>query len=285
MKFQQGSDLDSFILQALREDVGDGDHTSDACIPFVAMGEAKLIIKDNGILAGVAVANEIFCRVDKSLTIRFNNKDGDRVKKGDIAFIVRGKARSILKAERLVLNIMQRMSGIATHTFLITEQLKGLKTKLLDTRKTTPGFRAFEKKAVKIGGGINHRFGLFDMMMVKDNHVDFAGGIKDAILAAQKHNLKKNLQLKIEVEARNLAEVEQIISVGGIHRIMLDNFSIADLKKAVKLINHQFETEASGKITIKNIRSYAKCGVDYVSVGALTHSYKSLDMSLKAIRK
>lgn len=275
--------LHDFISNALTEDIGDGDHTSLACIPSDAVSKAHLLVKDNGILAGVEVALEIFKIVDSALHLTVFKTDGSEIKKGDIVLIVEGKAQSILKAERLVLNCMQRMSGIASATHLIVTQLTGLKTKVLDTRKTTPGMRLLEKMAVKIGGGENHRFGLYDMMMIKDNHNDYAGGIEKAIRSANAYLLKNKLDLKIEIEARNLTEVKEILSIGQVNRIMLDNFSIADLKTAVKLIGGTFETEASGGITIDTIRDYAECGVDFISVGALTHSIKSLDLSLKAI--
>lgn len=276
--------LQDFIKNALAEDVGDGDHTSLACIPQSSNSKAHLLVKDEGILAGVAVALEIFKLVDDKLKIKVNLLDGAKVKKGDIALYVEGSAQSILKAERLVLNCMQRMSGIATATYQISQKLIGLKTKVLDTRKTTPGMRFLEKMAVKIGGGENHRFGLYDMIMIKDNHNDFAGGIEKSIFAVNHYLKSNNLNLKIEIEARNLNEVKEILAIGKIDRIMLDNFSLADLKTAVQLINGKFETEASGGINSDTIRDYALCGVDFVSVGALTHSIKSLDLSLKAIK-
>lgn len=278
-------DKENFIKQALAEDVGDGDHSSLACIPPNAFGKAKLLAKENGVLAGVALAIEIFKHVDASLSTEVLLKDGDKIKTGDVAFIVAGKKQSILKAERLVLNLMQRMSGIAGYTSEIVELLKGTKAKVLDTRKTTPLLRAIEKQAVKIGGGINHRFGLYDMIMLKDNHIDYAGGIEAAITNTKKYLADSGKNLQIEVEARNMEEVIEIMRVGGIHRIMLDNFTPAETLEAVKLINGKFETESSGGITIHNIRSYAECGVDYISVGALTHSVKSLDLSLKAIEE
>lgn len=276
--------LKDFIANALAEDVGDGDHTSLACIPASAKGKARLLVKENGVLAGVEVALQIFRQVDRSLNVDVFMRDGDRIKKGDIVLHAEGKAQSILTAERLVLNCMQRMSGISTATARLMKLCKGTGAKVIDTRKTTPGFRALEKWAVKIGGGGNHRFGLYDMILIKDNHVDYAGGIHEAITAAQKYLKKKGKNLKIEVETRNLDEVKEAIETGGIHRIMLDNFSIPELKKAVKLINGQLETEASGGINEKNIRKYAECGVDYISSGALTHTIKSLDLSLKAFR-
>ena len=255
-----------------------------ACIQEGAKGRAKLLIKEAGILAGVKVAIAVFDEADKNILMQTLICDGAMVLPGEIAFIVSGNQRSILRSERLVLNIMQRMSGIATRTREYVDRLKGLKTKILDTRKTTPGMRFLEKEAVKIGGGENHRMGLYDMIMLKDNHIDYAGGIKEAIRRTTEYLkvLKKNLN--IEIEARNLQDVEEIISIGGVNRIMLDNFGIDDTRAAVKIINGKFETESSGGITLENIRLYAECGVDYISVGALTHQIKSLDMSLKAIR-
>lgn len=272
-----------FIDQALAEDMGDGDHTSLACIPSSAKGKAHLLVKENGILAGAELALEIFKQVDKSLKIKVFITDGKPIKKGDVVLIVEGKAQSILLAERLVLNCMQRMSGIATYTNKLVQLCKGTKTKVIDTRKTTPNLRGLEKWAVVLGGGENHRIGLYDMILIKDNHIDYAGGIKQAIEAANAYLRSKNKKLKIEVEARNLEEVKQILAIGNVHRIMLDNFTTADIKKAVKIINGKYETEASGGITEQTITSYAKCGVDFISVGALTHSIKSLDLSLKAI--
>jgi len=272
-----------FILSALSEDMGDGDHTSLACIPDSAKGKAQLLVKENGIVAGVALALEIFKQVDKNLKVTTFIKDGTAIKKGDIILTVEGKAQSILLAERLVLNCMQRMSGIATYTNKLVQLCKGTPAKVIDTRKTTPTIRGLEKWSVIIGGGANHRIGLYDMILIKDNHIDYAGGIKQAIEAANKYLKEKRKKLKIEVEARNLNEVKQILAVGKVNRIMLDNFSITDLKKAIALIDHRYETEASGGITEKNIKNYAKCGVDFISVGALTHNIKSLDLSLKAI--
>jgi len=276
-------ELNEFIERALHEDVKNGDHTSLACIPADAMGKAHLLVKKNGILAGMDLAALIFQKVDKRIVINPLLKDGDTIAIGDIAFTIEGPANSLLTAERLVLNCMQRMSGIATKTYEINKLIEGTKAKVLDTRKTTPGFRLLEKLAVKIGGGSNHRFGLYDMMMIKDNHIDFAGGIKQAIKKAVSYQESKGLSLKIEVEARNLKEVEEILAVGHIHRIMLDNFSYEDTRTAVNLINGKYEIEASGGITKENIRAYAECGVDFISVGALTHSASSLDLSLKAI--
>ncbi|MFB9845221.1 carboxylating nicotinate-nucleotide diphosphorylase [Mucilaginibacter ginsenosidivorans] len=277
--------IDQFITNALAEDVGDGDHTSLATIPGNTNGKAKLLIKDHGILAGVELAAEIFRRVDEKLNLIILMHDGDAVKPGDIAFEVTGDAKSILKAERLVLNCMQRMSGIATKTHQIVELLKGTGARVLDTRKTTPGIRYLEKWAVRIGGGVNHRTGLYDMILIKDNHVDYSGGIKPAIENAKQYLQLNNKKLDIEIEVRNLGELDQVLQTGGVNRILLDNFNFDDLRKAVKTINGRYDTEASGGITTDNIRQYAECGVDYISVGALTHSVKSLDMSLKAVKE
>jgi nicotinate-nucleotide pyrophosphorylase (carboxylating) len=273
-----------FIKNALAEDVGDGDHTSLSTIPVDAIGKAKLLVKDNGILAGVELAKMIFKIVDKSLKIKVLIKDGEPIKYGDIALYVEGSDRSILTAERLVLNCMQRMSGIATTTHQIVKQLEGTKTKVLDTRKTTPGFRMIEKWAVKIGGGENHRFGLFDMILIKDNHVDYAGGIKNALNAAHQYLKDKNKNLPIEIEVRNLEELEEVLKIGGIIRIMLDNFNYENLRQAVKIVNGRYPLEASGGINPENVRQYAECGVEYLSMGYLTHSAKSLDLSLKAVK-
>lgn len=274
--------ISQFIKNALAEDVGDGDHTSLSTIPAGTQGKAKLLIKDHGILAGIALALEIFSVVDSSLKVDVLIKDGADVNVGDIALTVSGSTHSILIAERLVLNCMQRMSGIATKTHQIVSLLRDTKTKLLDTRKTTPGLRYLEKWAVRIGGGVNHRIGLYDMILIKDNHVDYAGGISNAISAAKKYLNDKNKLLQIEIEVRNITELNQVIEAGGADRIMLDNFSFIDLKKAVELIDGRYITEASGGITEENVVEYAACGVDYISMGALTHSVKSLDMSLKA---
>jgi len=274
--------IENFIRNAIEEDVKDGDHTSLACIPFNANGKAKLLVKQKGILSGLEVAKIVFDIVDKDLKMECFISDGSVININDIVFIVYGRVISILKAERLVLNIMQRMSGIATQTNEYVKKLKGLKTKVLDTRKTTPGMRYFEKLAVKTGGGENHRMGLYDMIMIKDNHIDFAGGIKQAVNATKNYLNYNNLKLKIEVEARSLNDVEEILAVGGIDRIMLDNFNIENTIIAVKLIDGKYEIESSGGITLNTIRKYAECGVDYVSVGALTHQIKSLDLSLKA---
>jgi nicotinate-nucleotide pyrophosphorylase (carboxylating) len=274
--------LREFILKSLAEDLGDGDHSSLACIPEEANGKAKLLIKEKGILAGIRVSTELFSIVDKDLKPDVVLGDGTIVFPGNIAFFLTGRQQSILKLERLVLNILQRMSGIATSTHEYANRLKGLKTKLLDTRKTTPGFRFLEKEAVRIGGGLNHRMGLFDMIMLKDNHIDYAGGINKAIYKTREYLKRNNLNLKIEIEARSLEDVRTILSAGGVDRIMLDNFSIEDTRMAVKEISGRFETESSGGIDLSTIRSYAECGVDFISVGALTHHIRSLDMSLKS---
>jgi nicotinate-nucleotide pyrophosphorylase (carboxylating) len=276
--------LKELIINSLHEDIGDGDHSSIACIPGNESGKAKLLIKQSGILAGISVAKEVFNIVDPGLLMDTFLHDGTEVKHGDIAFHVSGNVRSILKSERLVLNIMQRMSGIATATHEYAQKLKGLKTKILDTRKTSPGLRILEKEAVRTGGGMNHRMGLYDMIMLKDNHIDYAGGIPNAIKRTNDYLKSNNLNLKIEIEARNLEDVEIIMATGGVDRIMLDNFNIENTKAAVRLINGRFETESSGGITLDTIRSYAECGVDFISVGALTHHIKSLDMSLKAFK-
>lgn len=276
------SDISFFIQNALLEDVGSGDHTSLSSIPSNANNKAHLLVKDKGILAGVELSKYIFEAVDPSLMLHFLMKDGEEMKKGDVVLEVNGSAQSILKAERLVLNCMQRMSGIATYTKSLNTLIEGTGARLLDTRKTTPNFRIPEKWAVKIGGGTNHRFGLFDMILLKDNHVDYAGGIKNAVQAAKQYLKNTGLSLDIELETRSLEEVEQALTEGGIKRIMLDNMPLEMLKAAVKLINKKTETEASGGITEATIRNVALCGVDYISVGALTHSVKSLDLSLKA---
>ncbi len=271
------------IDNALREDIGDGDHSTLACVPAHAIGKAQLIIKEDGILAGIELAEIIFKRFDPSLQIEILLEDGKAVKSGDVAFIVSGSSRSILTTERLVLNCMQRMSGIATQTNKIVSCIEGCATKLLDTRKTTPGIRLLEKWAVRIGGGHNHRFGLFDMLMLKDNHIDYAGGIQPAVLRAIEYLKSKKKNLKIEIEVRNLQELKEVLEIGMVDRIMLDNFSPDEIRDALKLIPTEYETEASGGITLETIRLYAETGVDFISVGALTHSAKSLDMSLKAI--
>ena len=275
--------INSFITSAFEEDVHDGDHTSLSTIPENAIDRAKLLVKDSGVLAGIELARIIFRQLDPKIKMTVFISDGMLVEKGEIAFEVEGPARSILTAERLVLNCMQRMSGIATATWQLVKLLDGLPTKIIDTRKTTPGFRYFEKWAVRIGGGANHRFGLYDMILIKDNHVDYAGGISNAIHAANKYLSEKNLALDIEIEVRNFVELDQVLETGKIKRIMLDNFTPEDLKKAITLIDKRFETEASGGITANSIRKYAESGVDFISVGALTHSIRSLDLSLKAI--
>ncbi len=277
------NELDLIIANAIREDVGDGDHSSLACIPSTAMGKAKLLVKDEGIIAGVAFAEQIFQKVDPELEIEVLITDGSSVKYGDIVFYVEGSSQSILKAERLVLNAMQRMSAIATKTKQYVNLLEGTGTKILDTRKTTPGIRALEKWAVKIGGGENHRFALYDMIMLKDNHIDFAGGITKAIQKTQQYLKDQQKNLKIIVEARNLDEVQEILQSQGVYRILLDNFNYEDTKKAVNLIGGQCLTESSGGINEDTIRKYAECGVDYISSGALTHSVHNMDLSLKAV--
>lgn len=277
------TELLRIISEAIREDVGDGDHSSLACIPTTALGKAKLLVKDVGIIAGVDFAKAVFKYVDADLTFEEQMKDGSPVKQGDIVFYVSGKVQSILKSERLVLNGMQRMSAIATKTHSYVRQLEGTQTQILDTRKTTPLIRLLEKWAVRIGGGINHRFGLYDMIMLKDNHIDFAGGIKNAIERTQKYIAENNKELKIIVEARSLEEIKEILKHDGIYRILIDNFSLEDTKKAVGLIDHQCLTESSGGITFQNLRKYAECGVDFISSGALTHSVSNMDLSLKAV--
>lgn len=273
---------DKLFDLAFAEDIGDGDHTTLCCIPADAMGRQKLLVKEPGILAGVEAARKIFHRFDPTLQMEVFIGDGAEVKPGDVAFIVSGRVRSLLQTERLMLNVMQRMSGIATTTHRYMERLKGTKTRVLDTRKTTPGMRILEKQAVKIGGGVNHRIGLFDMILLKDNHVDFAGGIKPALDRCHAYLKEKKLDLKIEIEVRNFDELRQVLEHGGVDRIMLDNFSVADTGKAVRMIDGRFETESSGGITIDTLRDYAEQGVDYISVGALTHSVKCLDLSFKA---
>lgn len=273
---------DRLIDLAFAEDIGDGDHTTLCCIPETAMGKSHLLIKEDGILAGVEVAKRVFARFDPEMKVEVLIGDGAHVRKGDIAMVVSGKVRSLLQTERLMLNIMQRMSGIATMTNKYVERLKGTNTHVLDTRKTTPGMRMLEKQAVKIGGGMNHRIGLFDMILLKDNHVDFAGGIANAINRCHEYLREKGLDLKIEIEVRNFDELRQAMECGGINRIMLDNFFVADTRKAVEMVAGRFETESSGGITFDTIRDYAECGVDFISVGALTHSVKGLDMSFKA---
>ena len=276
--------IDDLIVLSFAEDIGDGDHTTLCCIPPTAEGKSQLIIKEDGVLAGVEMAKRIFHHFDPAMKVEVLIQDGAEVKKGDIAFTVEGKQQSLLQAERLVLNVMQRMSGIATTTRRYVERLKGTQTKVLDTRKTTPGMRIMEKEAVKIGGGQNHRIGLFDMMLLKDNHVDFAGGIEQAITNARNYLKENKKDLKIEIEVRDFDELEEVLRVGGIDRIMLDNFTPTDTMEAVRRIGGRYETESSGGITFDTLRDYAGCGVDYISVGALTHSVKSLDMSLKAVK-
>lgn len=276
--------LDEQIKLWFAEDIGDGDHTTLSCIPAEARGKSRLIIKEDGVLAGVEVAKRIFGAFDPDLKMTQLLHDGDRVKKGDVAFEVEGRIQSLLQTERLMLNVMQRMSGIATRTAEYVKRLEGTHTRVLDTRKTTPGLRLLEKEAVKIGGGCNHRIGLYDMILLKDNHVDFAGGIDKAITRAKEYCQAKGKDLKIEIEVRNFDEIRQVLTVGGVDRIMLDNFTPADTRKAVELIGGRYETESSGGITFDTLRDYAECGVDYISVGALTHSVKSLDMSFKAVK-
>ena len=275
--------VDRLIDLSFAEDIGDGDHTTLCCIPEDAMGKSKLLIKEDGILAGVEIAKEVFHRFDPTMQVEVLMGDGTKVKKGDVAMIVTGKVRSLLQTERLMLNIMQRMSGIATMTSKYVERLEGTHTRVLDTRKTTPGMRMLEKQAVKIGGGCNHRIGLFDMILLKDNHVDFSGGIANAINRCHEYLKEKGLDLKIEIEVRNFDELKQAMDCGGIDRIMLDNFSVEDTKKAVEIVGGKYETESSGGITFDTLRDYAECGVDFISVGALTHSVKGLDMSFKAV--
>ncbi len=280
-RFQK--ELDIIISNAIREDVGDGDHSSLSCIPASATGKAKLLVKDEGIIAGIDFAKQVFAYVDDNLEVEVLIEDGEKVKYGDIAFYVSGSSQSILKAERLVLNAMQRMSAIATKTDFFVNLLEGTSTKILDTRKTTPGIRALEKWAVKIGGGENHRFALYDMIMLKDNHIDFAGGITSAIKKTQDYLQETNRDLKIIVEARNLKEIEEILKSDGVYRILIDNFNYDDTRSAVKLIGDKCLTESSGGINEKTIRKYAECGVDYISSGALTHSVYNMDLSLKAV--
>ena len=273
---------DRLIDLAFAEDIGDGDHTTLCCIPADAMGKSKLLIKEEGVLAGIEIAKEVFRRFDPDMKVEVFIEDGAHVKPGDVAMVGSGRVRSLLQTERLMLNIMQRMSGIATMTDKYVERLKGTHTRVLDTRKTTPGMRMLEKAAVKIGGGVNHRIGLFDMILLKDNHIDFAGGIANALDRCAEYQREKGLHLKVEIEVRSFDEIRQVLNHGGVDRIMLDNFSVEDTRKAVEMINHRYETESSGGITIDTLRDYAECGVDYISVGALTHSVAGLDMSFKA---
>ena len=274
--------IDQLIALSFAEDIGDGDHTTLSCIPERAMGKSRLIIKEEGIIAGVEMAREIFHRFDPTMKMEVYINDGAHVKPGDVAFVVEGKVQSLLQTERLMLNVMQRMSGIATITNEYVKLLEGTKCRVLDTRKTTPGMRLMEKDAVRIGGGCNHRIGLFDMILLKDNHIDFAGGIPQAVSRAQAYCKEKGKNLKIEVEVRNFDELNQVLALEGVDRVMLDNFSVENTRKAVEIVAGRLEVESSGGITFDTIRSYAECGVDYVSVGALTHSVKSLDMSFKA---
>jgi nicotinate-nucleotide pyrophosphorylase (carboxylating) len=276
-------ELEQLIRLWFAEDIGDGDHTSLSCIPATAKGKSQLIIKEKGVLAGVEMAKNIFTVFDPELKMTVFINDGAEVHPGDVAFVVEGKVLSLLQTERLMLNIMQRMSGVATITRRYADELKGLKTKVLDTRKTTPGLRLLEKEAVRIGGGTNHRIGLYDMILLKDNHVDFAGGISNAIRRAKQYCKENNKSLKIEIEVRNFDELQQVLDEGGVNRIMLDNFTPENTRKAVEMIAGKYETESSGGITFNTLRTYAECGVDYISVGALTHSVKSLDMSFKAV--
>ncbi len=276
--------IEDLLDLAFAEDIGDGDHTTLCCIPESQKGKAQLLIKEEGVLAGVEIAKRVFAKFDPELQMEVLIEDGTHVKPGDIAFYVSGKERSLLQTERIVLNLMQRMSGIATQTNKYAQEIADLHTKVIDTRKTTPGLRILEKMAVKIGGGGNHRIGLFDMILLKDNHIDFAGGIENAVSNAKRYLKEKGKNLKIEVEVRNLDELDQVLKIGGVDRIMLDNFDTETTRKAVKIINGRCETESSGGITFKTLRSYAECGVDFISVGALTHSVKGLDMSLKAVK-
>lgn len=280
--YRSDKKINAFIKAAFAEDIGDGDHSSMGSIPEKARSKAHLIIKDDGIIAGVEMTRRIFQYVDKDLSITFNKEDGDTIEYGEEGFTVEGSSPSILSAERLVLNCLQRMSAVATYTHHMNQLIKGSNARLLDTRKTTPLFRLAEKWAVEIGGGVNHRFGLFDMVMLKDNHIDFAGGVSNAINQTVSYLEKNKLNLKIEIEVRSLAELDEVLNVGKVHRVMLDNMLPSDIREAIRMIGGRFETEASGGITEKTIAEIAETGVDYISVGALTHSYKSLDMSLKA---
>ncbi|MEI6554040.1 MAG: carboxylating nicotinate-nucleotide diphosphorylase [Paludibacter sp.] len=277
------NDFEQLISLWFAEDIGDGDHTTLSCIPSTAIGKSQLIIKENGVLAGVEVARKVFQTFDPELKMTVFINDGTEVKVGDVAFVVEGKIQSLLQTERLMLNIMQRMSGVATRTREYVKALEGTKTRVLDTRKTTPGLRLLEKEAVKIGGGVNHRIGLYDMILLKDNHVDFAGGIAQAIQRTKAYLKEKGKDLKIEIEVRNFDELSQVMAEGGVDRIMLDNFTPENTRKAVEIIAGKYETESSGGITFSTLKEYAECGVDYISVGALTHSVKSLDMSFKAV--
>lgn len=276
--------IDKLIDLAFAEDIGDGDHTTLSSIPADAMGKNMLLIKEDGVLAGMDMALRIFKRFDPALQVEVLIEDGAEVKKGDIAMYVTGSVRSLLQTERLMLNVMQRMSGIATMTRRYVKRLEGTQTRVLDTRKTTPGMRIMEKEAVRIGGGVNHRIGLFDMILLKDNHVDFAGGIQNAIRRAQDYCKENGKNLKIEIEVRNFDELQQVLEIGGVHRIMFDNFDTEKTRQAVEMVAGRYETESSGGITFDTLRDYALCGVDYISVGALTHSVKGLDMSFKAVK-
>ena len=280
---REGELIDELIQLAFAEDIGDGDHTTLSSIPEKAKGKVRLLVKEVGVLAGVAIAERIFHTFDPELIVTVFISDGAEVKVGDIAFTVEGKIRSLLQTERLVLNVMQRMSGIATTTRSYVKKLEGTRTRILDTRKTTPGMRMLEKEAVRIGGGMNHRIGLFDRILLKDNHIDFAGGIENAITRAKEYLWQQGKNIPIEIEVRNFDELNRVLAIGGIDRIMTDNFTPEDTRKAVELVNGQYELESSGGITLDTIRAYAETGVDYISVGALTHSIKSLDLSLKSV--
>lgn len=275
--------IDELLDLAFAEDLGNGDHTTLSTIPSDAIGKSQLIIKEDGVLAGVDIARKVLAKVDPEIKMTVSINDGEKVKKGDIAFVAEGSVRSLLIAERTMLNIMQRMSGVATMTRIYQDELEGLHTRVLDTRKTTPGMRMLEKDAVRIGGGTNHRIGLFDMILIKDNHIDFAGGIEKAISRAQEYCKSNNKDLKIEVEVRSLEDIRKVLAHGGVDRIMFDNFTPELTREAVKLVNGRFETESSGGITLQNLRQYGEAGVDFISVGALTHSVKGLDMSFKAV--
>jgi nicotinate-nucleotide pyrophosphorylase (carboxylating) len=279
----ESDSLEILIKSALKEDIGEGDHTTLACIPEDIKGKANLTVNGEGILAGVSVAEKVLKLIDPAIEFESILNDGQKVKSGDVVFEITGSVHTILKSERLVLNIMQRMSGIATQTSTYVSRLKGLKTRILDTRKTTPGMRLLEKEAVKIGGGENHRMGLYDMILIKDNHIKFAGGIDKAIIKTREYLKKTNKKIKVEIEAGTIDDVKEILKVGMVNIIMLDNFSVKDTKEAVKLINGRYEIETSGRITLENVRDYAECGVDYISVGELTHRFKSLDMSINAV--
>jgi nicotinate-nucleotide pyrophosphorylase (carboxylating) len=276
--------IDEIIIKALREDIGEGDHTSLSTIPANASGKARLLVKEDGVLAGVEIARKVFYHTDDRISMELFIQDGSRVKNGDVAFEVSGPSIALLTAERTALNFMQRMSGIATQTRMMVDAVEGLPTRILDTRKTTPLLREFEKMAVRLGGGYNHRFGLYDMILIKDNHIDFAGGITKAISACHEYMHHKGLHLPVEIETRNLDEVKQVLEYGGVSRIMLDNFPFDMLRQAVNIIGDKFETEASGGINLLTIRQYAECGVDFISVGSLTHHINSLDLSLKAVK-